>query len=103
MDKGQEISVRERLHRSPVGARLALWFVISACGLVIVLQLMFAVIEVARPFIGPISDEPKAGRRAGTPPTGRCGAVPRQPVAATSGMRAAAGVSWLDVAPSRST
>ncbi len=50
MDKGQEISVRERLHRSPVGARLALWFVISACGLVIVLQLMFAVIEVARPF-----------------------------------------------------
>lgn len=57
MDKGQEISVRERLHRSPVGARLALWFVISACGLVIVLQLMFAVIEVARPFIGPISDD----------------------------------------------
>ena len=57
MDKGQEMSVRERLHRSPVGARLALWFVISACGLVIVLQLMFAVIEVARPFIGPISDD----------------------------------------------
>ena len=57
MDKGQEISVRERLHRSPVGARLALWFVISACGLVIVLQLMFAVIEVARPFIGPITDD----------------------------------------------
>lgn len=57
MDKGQEISVRERLHRSPVGARLALWFVISACGLVIVLQLMFAVIEVARPFIGPTSDD----------------------------------------------
>ncbi len=57
MDKGQEISVRERLHRSPVGARLALWFVISACGLVIVLQLMFAVIEVARPFIEPITDD----------------------------------------------
>ncbi len=57
MDKGQEISVRERLHRSPVGARLAIWFVISACGLVIVLQLTFAVIEIARPFIGPISDD----------------------------------------------
>ncbi len=57
MEASHEDPVRKRSPRSPVGARLVLWLVISAAALVVIPLVMFAVIEAARPLIGPISDD----------------------------------------------
>lgn len=41
----------------PLAARVALWLLVSLVGAAVSLQLMFVVIDVTRPLIGPIPDD----------------------------------------------
>lgn len=52
-----EPTQRGGVRRFPIGARVALWVVVSLVGVVVILQLMFLVGEAARPLIGPIADD----------------------------------------------
>jgi len=53
-DRGQHEVAGRRL---PAGARVALWLAVSLLGILVSLQLMFLLIEVGRPLIGPIPDD----------------------------------------------
>lgn len=57
LDVPAQESQRAPTRRLPTRVRVALWVAISLVGILVSLQLMFLLIEVARPLIGPIPDD----------------------------------------------
>lgn len=57
LDASAQDSQRAATRRLPTGIRVALWVAISLIGILVGLQLIFILIEVARPLIGPIPDD----------------------------------------------